>query len=213
MGLTTGTAIAAVTITGVGVSLHNLKIRSTDSLATSLFALADGGEYTVLDHVNLEKDEDLNQVTAAELLCNGDTSFYYRCGIGNNIYTKSVARGCVLLTRETIAGKVARDVTFEKCILQHKTSATTGVHVKITTATDVERMMLFDRCLFWNDKLSSATQALVFGSGAALTDGMILLRDSWSINVTDTCATARGIYTTAGSPATTGGEAVLTATT
>jgi len=211
MGLTTGTAIAAIKVTGVGCTFSNLKITSTDSLSTSLYAFADGGEFTVLDHVWLEKNEDLNQTTAAELLCNGDTSYYHRCTIGNCIYTVSVARANVLFTRETITGKVARDVIFEGCIFQNKTSATTSIFGKATTS-DIERMCLFEDCVFWTAKTSSATQAVVFGIASALTDGEILLRNCTVQNVTDVCATALGVFTNSPAPSTTGTESVLVAT-
>jgi hypothetical protein len=212
MGLTTGTAVAAIKVTGVGCSFTNLKISSADTLATSLYAVADGGEYTVWTNCHIEKTTDLNETGGADLLCNGDSSLYKHCFIGNNTSIVSVARANILFTRETITGKVARDVVFEDCIITHKTSATTVIHAKATT-TDIERMCLFKVCTFWCDVLSSATQALVFGVASALTQGIVLLQDCCVVNVTDTCATAKGVYQNRPAAATTGGEAVLTATT
>ena len=212
MGTTTGTAIAIIQVTGVGCTFTNIKFRSTDDLSTSLYAVADGGEFTQWTNCSFEKDEDLNQTTAAELLCNADTGYYLNCSIGNCIYTKSVARANVLFTRTTIAGKVARDCIFEDCILMNRTSATTAIFGK-ATANDIERVCLFKNCTFWNAKTSSATQAACFIVAAALTDGEILLQDCVSQNVTDIAAGSKGIFTTRPAPSATGTESVEVTTT
>jgi len=201
---------APITITGVGVTLHGLKITSSDTAATSVFGLADGGEFTILDRCWIEKDTDLDQTGAAELLCNGDTSTYINCTFGNCIYTTSVARQNVLFTRETITGKVARDVMFYGCFFQNRTSATTFVNLRATT-NDIERVAYFKECVFWSAKTSSATQAVVAGIASALTDAEILLHGCAVQNITDVCATALGVYTTSPSPSTTGTESVLVA--
>lgn len=210
MGTTTGSAIAVLQVTGVGNTFTGIKFRSTDDLSTSLYAVADGGEFTQFICCSFEKDEDLNQTGAAEFLCNADTGYYYRCSFGNCIYTVSVARAVVLFTRETITGKVARDCVFEDCIFMNKTSATTSIHCKATTS-DIERVCLFKDCVFWTAKTSSATQAVVFGIASALTDGEILLKDCTVQNVTDVCATALGVYTNSPAPSATGTESSLVA--
>ena len=212
MGSTTGTAIAIVKNTGVGNTFSGIKFRSTDDLATSLYAFADGGEFTQISYCSFEKDEDLNQTTAAEFLCNADTPYYYHCSFGNCIYTVSVARAVVLFTGGTISGKKARDVIFDDCILMNKTSATTSVHVKATTA-DIERICEFNHTRFWTAKTSSATQAKVFGIASALTDGQILLRNCAVMNVTDVCSTGLGVFTTSPTPVKDGTEAVSVDTT
>lgn len=211
MGVTTGTGIALLNVQGNGCSFTNLKFVSTDTLASSVFAVADGGEYTVFRNCHFDKQTDLDQAAAGDLLCNGDMSQYFGCYFGNNTTSLSSTRGNVLFTRETISGKVARDVIFEDCIFTHRESATTAVHIKMT-ANDIERMCLFKNCIFWNDVLSSATQALVFGVAAALTDGMVLLKGCVTINVTDTCATSKNVWTHSAAASTTGDDAVLTAT-
>lgn len=207
LGVTTGSAIAAIKVTGVGCSFHNLKIRSEDTLSTSLYAVADGGEFTVWDNCWFEKATDLDQTGAAELLCNADTGFYRHCTIGNCIYTTSVARQNVLFTRETISGKVARDVIFEDCLFQNRTSATTFVNLR-ATANDIERVALFRGCVFWSAKTSSATQAAVAGVASALTDAEILLHNCAVQNITDVAAGSKGVFTTSPTPSATGTESV-----
>ena len=64
---------------------------------------------------------------------------------------------CVMITRETITGKVARDVTFGGCNFWRKCGDTDNRFVHGTGATDVERMMLFDDCVFHSDVGGAAT--------------------------------------------------------
>jgi len=210
MGVTTGTAIAIMVVTGVGCTFSNIKFRSVDTLATSLYAVVDAGEYTQFTNCSFEKDEDLNQVTASEFVCNCDTGYYKNCTFGNMIYTVSVARAVVLFTGEIVSGKKARDNVFEDCMFLNKTSATTSIHGKMTVA-DIERFLYFKNCVFWTAKLSSATQAVVFGIASALTDGQVLLDGCTTVNVTDVCATALGVYTNSTAATTTGNDAVLVA--
>jgi len=199
MGSTTTAGTDAILQnTGVGNTFCNIKFRSTDDLSTSLYAVADGGEFSQYTFCSMEKDEDLNQTTAAELLCNTDTGYYLHCSIGNTIYARSVARACILLTRETITGKVCRDTIFEDCIVQNNAGATTVLHVYGANANDVERLLWFKNCAFWTSAASAATQAVAFSFGAAQTVGDILLDGCTTHGPTDTCVdggVAVGIFT------------------
>lgn len=207
MGVTTGSAIAIVQVTGVGCTFTNIKFRSVDTLATSLYAVADGGEFTQFTNCSFEKATDLNQATAAEFLCNSDSGYYKNCTFGNMIYQVSVARGCVLVTRETITGKVARDCIFEDCLFLNNTSSATAVHVKTTLATDVERFMIFKSCIFMTAKLSSATQTNAIHGAAALTVGEILCHECTCQNVTG-LGVVTGLFTSAATSAADGAEAI-----
>lgn len=207
LGVTTGSAIAAVQVTGVGCTFTNIKFRSVDTLSTSLYAVADGGEFTQFTNCSFEKATDLDQTTAAELLCNADTGYYKNCSFGNCIYTVSVARSVILFTRETITGKVARDCIFEDCIFMNRTSAAGSVHLKMT-GNDIERLCLFKNCTFWTAKTSSATQSLVAGVASALTDGEVLLQNCVVQNVTNVAANTAGIFTNSPTPVANATESV-----
>ncbi len=184
MGLTTGTAVAVVKNTGVGNSFSNIKFDSSDTLSTSVYAFAEGGEYTVIEHCELYKSTDLDQTGAAELLMNGDSALVRCCTIGSLVNIVSVARANVLLTRETITGKVCRDVTFDDCLLWLNSSSATACHFHTTTATDVERMLLIKNTAMVVAKLSSATVGDAIVVDTALTDGQILLQNSYNYNST-----------------------------
>ncbi len=194
MGVTTGSAIALLQVTGVGCTFSNIKMTSSDTLSTSLYCVADGGEFTQFSNIWMEKDTDLNQTTAAELLGNGDTSYYKNCTFGNGIYTVTVARQNVLFTRETISGKVARDTIFEDCIFLSRCNSTTFVNVRATT-NDLERLTLFKNCTFQAVKTSPSTQAEAFGIASALTDSEIILQNSVTQNITNIATATSGVYT------------------
>jgi len=204
MGVTTGSAVAAIKITGVGVTLNNLKITSADTLSTSVYGVADGGEFTIMRNCWVEKNTDLNQTGAAELLCNGDTSAYLGCTFGNMIYRPSVARQNVLFTRETITGKVARDVCFKDCTFQSFASATTFVNCRATT-NDIERMAWFKDCLF-QSKAGSSLQDEAFGIASALTDAHIALHDCMTVNITNIATASSGVYSNQANSASLGGK-------
>lgn len=195
---------APITITGVGVTLHGLKISSADTAATSLYTIADGGEFTILDRCWLEKSTDLDQTGAAELLCNGDTSAYVGCTFGNMIYQPSVARQNVLFTRETITGKVARDVIFRDCTFQSFATSATFVNCRATT-NDIERLCWFKDCLFASKK-GSTLQDEAFGIASALTDAQVALHNCMTINVTNIATASSGVFSNQANSASLGGK-------
>lgn len=184
MGVTTGSAIAVVQNTGVGNTFSNIKFDSADTLSTSIYAFAEGGEYTVINNCEIYKSTDLDQATAAELLMNGDSALVKNCTIGSLVNQVTAARTNVLLTRVTIAGKVARDVTFKDCLLWLKSSSATASHFHATTATDVERMLLIENCKMIVAKLSSGTVGDAIIVDATQTEGEIIVVNSCNVNST-----------------------------
>jgi len=184
MGVTTGTAIGIVQNTGVGNSFSNIKFDSSDTLSTSLYSFAEGGEYTVIENCEIYKSSLLSTSTVAELLMNGDSAFVRNCTIGSLANQVTAARTNVLLTRETIAGKVARDVTFENCLFWLKSSSATASHIHATTATDVERMFLVKNSVFIVAKLSSGTVGDAIIVDSAQTEGQIIVMNTPNVNST-----------------------------
>ena len=184
MGLTTGTAIAVVKNTGVGNTFSNIKFDSSDTLSTSIYSFAEGGEYTIISNCEIYKSTDLDQATAAELLMNGDSALVTGCTIGSLANQVTAARTNVLLTRETISGKVARDVTFHNCLLWLNSSSATASHFHATTATDVERMLLIEDCKMIVAKLSSGTVGDAIIVDTAQTEGQIIVVNSCNVNST-----------------------------
>lgn len=189
----TGTGVAIVQNTGKGNSWTNIKFRSTDDQANSIYAFADGGEFTEMNFCSFEKDEDLSVSGAAELLCNADSPIYRSCTFGNGIYTIAAARQNILFTRETVGVKVARDVHFEDCIFMSRCNDSAFVNVRATT-NDIERLALFKDCTFLAVKTSPASQADVFGIASALTDARIILQGSTIVDNIGEVASVAGVF-------------------
>ena len=186
---TTGVAgdIATLHNTGVRNTFTGIKFENTSATATCLYTVAEGGEYTRYNNCEFYKSALLTTAGTAEVLCNGDSSQWYNCTFGDLVNERgsdTVRRANVLLTRELITGKVARDCSFVDCTFLHK-----AAHVDVSfmwgaNATDVERRLLLIRPVFWNCVLATADPADAIDFGAAQTTGDVLLVDPAAVNVT-----------------------------
>ena len=198
LGVTTAaTDIASILVTGVRCSFRGLKISNSNTVAEGIYCVADGGEYTYFEDVEMYKSSDLTVTGAAELVCNGDSSMYKNCYIGStvNALTGAIIRPCVTFSRGLAAtGKVARDVTFEGCIFARKAGNTANCFLYGAEATSIERLGYFKECVFWNAALAAATPAENVDFGAALTDGAVLLHNCTSINAGTSMGTQTGIF-------------------
>jgi hypothetical protein len=208
IGVTTVAAdIAIITNTGVRNTFQNLKFDSGNTLAQAVYAFAEGGEYTRFANCEFYKSTHLTAAAsgnlAAEVLCNGDSSQWYGCTFGDLVNTRGTGGSCVranvLMTRETITGKVARDCSFIDCTFLVKAADTGVACVYITTATDIERRLVFKRPLFINARLGTANPGEAILAGAAQTEGWILLIDPSSFDISAHASASVGAYLTGGS--------------
>jgi hypothetical protein len=206
---TTAADIATLKVTGVGCVFNNIKFSNTSVVAANLYCVADGGEYTQFISCEMYKSTDLTETGAADLLCNGDSSEYINCKIGDtvNAIVGAIIRPCVLLTREVITGKVARDVSFRNCLFARKCGHADNNFIYGANATAVERMLLIENCVFWNTKLGTTPdEAIEFASNQ--TQGTVFIKDSYAINVTGIASTGQGVYGINAAGATTSGIAL-----
>ena len=201
MGVTTAaTDIAVMKNTGVGNTFHNIKFDSSNTVAESIYAVAEGGEYTIYQGCEFYKSTDLDVTGAAEVLNNGDSVQWLNCVFGStaNAISGAVIRPCMLLTRETITGKVCRDNVIDSCLFLRKCGNTGNRFIYGANATDVERMLLIRNSVFFSNPLGSATPALGVDFGAAQTQGAVLIdQHCSSVDVTALGATGEGVYTLA----------------
>ena len=210
LGVTTAaTDIATIKVTGVRNTFSNIKFMNSNTVAEGIYCVADGGEYTRWFNCEFYKSTDLDQTGAAELLCNGDSCMYYNCTIGSNVNAISgaIIRPCVLLTRETITGKVCRDSMFQGCLFWRKCGNTANRFVYGANANDVERMLLFKDCVFFNTKLAGATPAQNIAMGSAQTQGYVLLMNCTSVGAATAMSTTTGVFTADTTPDATGAAA------
>lgn len=205
LGVTTSaTDIGTVLNTGVRNSFRNIKFSNANTVTGGIYCFVDGGEYTYMEGCEIYKETSLDITGAAELVANGDSSAYVNCTIGslaNAIAVADIIRPNVLVTKG-IAGtaKVCRDTVFKNCMFWKKAGHINNRFVYGANATDVERMLLFDGCLFFSQKLSAAVPAQCVAFGAEQTAGYCLIRNCDSIGNTK-LSTTTGVYITGPVPA------------
>lgn len=189
--------IATVVNTGVRNSFRGIKFTNGSTVAQGLYTFADGGEYTYVENCEIYKSSHLDLTGAAELVANGDSSYYKDCYIGTTVdaISGAIIRPCVLMSREKAAtGAVARDVTFENCIFARKCGNTANSFVYGAEANAIERLGYFKECVFWNAALATATPAQNVEFGSALTDGSVLLHNCTSIGAATAMSTTTGVF-------------------
>ena len=197
MGVTTAaTDIAVMQNTGVGNTFRNIKFDSGNTKDESLYAVAEGGEYSIYESCEFYKSTDLNETAAAEVLNNGDSVQWIRCVFGSsaNIVADDKIRPGMLLSRETITGKVCRDNIIDSCLFLSKSAGVEHVDIYGANADDVERMLLIKDTVFLSNILGAATPAHAVGFGAAQTEGSVILKNCTSVDHTVMAQAAVGIY-------------------
>lgn len=208
------TNLGTILNTGVRNSFVNLKISNSDTVAQGLYTFLDGGEYMFMQNCEIYKPGKLTDTTASEMVMNGDSAQILGCTIGSlaDDLTTDDIRANVRLTKGLAGtGKVARDVTFRNCQFWKKAGHVNNRFVYGANADDVERMLLFDNCLFFSQKLSLAAPAQCVAFGATQTAGIVLLRNCTSVGNTK-LSTTTGVYVDGAVPtAATSGIAVQAA--
>lgn len=200
--------IATFKNTGVRNTFTGIKFSNSNTLATNLYTVAEGGEYSRYFGCEIYKSALLTTDLTAELLMNGDSSQFYGCTIGSLVNTRGASGKecpCVMLAREQITGKVCRDGWFEDCRLLTKAAHLDVCHVYGTGATDVERSLVFKNCLFWNSVLAAGTVADAVNFAAAQTQGDVLLINPAGVNITAIAGASLNIYVSSGTAQTTDG--------
>jgi hypothetical protein len=212
MGVTTAaTDLGVMQNTGVRNSFTNIKFDSANTVAESLYSVVEAGEYAVYDHCEIYKSTDMDVTGAAELVSNGDSSQFHNCTIGSlvNASTGAIIRPNILVTKAIVTGKVSRDVQFINCNIWRKSGNTANRFVYGANATDVERMMLFENCKFWNAKLAAAVPAQNVAFAASLTQGEVLLNNCVAINAATAMSTTTGVFVNGPNETSTAGGAEI----
>jgi hypothetical protein len=188
LGVTTAaTDIATLKNTGVRNTFTGIKFSNSNTLATNLFTVAEGGEYSRFYNCEIYKSGLLTTDLTAPLLMNGDSSQFYGCTIGDLVNERG-------LTREQITGKVCRDGWFQDCRILTKAAHVDVCHVYGLGATAVERSLVFKDCIFWNCVLATADVADAVNFSAAQTQGDVLLINPSGMNISAIAGASLNIY-------------------
>jgi len=196
MGVTTtATDIGLLKVTGVRNTFSNLKFISTNTKAESLYGVVEAGEFTRYFNCEFYKSSDLDDAGASELALNGDSAMFYNCTIGSTANETGNIRANVLCTGGIVSGKKLRDCYFENCLFLAKADDTDKVFVYGANATDVERMLTFKGCTFFNNPLSAGTPAAAIAFGAAQTEGAVFCDGTTAVvDVTVMGTTGQNIF-------------------
>jgi len=189
------TDIATMQNTGVGNTFTGIKFMNSNTVTEGIYAVAEGGEYSVYARCEFYKDTDLDVTGAAEVLNNGDSAQWLNCTFGSS--ANIVADNCIrpnMLVTAVLAGKKCRDNIIDNCVFLRKAGGTEAVAIYGANATDVERLFLVKESVFFNNPLSAATPAHAVGFGAAQTEGAVLLKNCSSVDHTVMAQASVGIY-------------------
>lgn len=150
-GNTTGDLIA-VTVTGDRNTFYNVHF-------------AGMGDATLASTAN-----------AASLKITGSENYFERCVIGlDTIARDGDAKGELWLD-----GGASRN-WFRDCFFNSYVSDTDHFHVTLQDTTAIDRFLLFENCLFFSKSTNKAvTQASVFSIPAGISQGAIILKDSYA---------------------------------
>lgn len=205
LGVTTDTAdIATILNSGVRNSFIGVKVISNNTLAQSLYGLVDAGEYTYMENVEVYKSTHMDGTGAADMVMNADSPCYVNCTFGSLATPRdgAVIRAAILLTKEIGgAGKVTRDAFLKDCNIWINADNTANRFVYGANATDVERSLVLDNCLFINNGASSAIPAQNVAFGATLTVGKVLINNPASVNASTAMSTTAGVFVNGAVPA------------
>lgn len=153
LGATTATTdIGTWKVTGIRNSFTGIKFQNSNTVDEGIYCIVDAGEYSVYRNCEIYKSTDLDVTGAAEVLLEGDSSQYFDCTIGSlaNAISGDISRPCVLIDKDIVSGKVARDVEFNGCNFWRRAGHANNLFVKLVANGDAERMVKFKECEFFN---------------------------------------------------------------
>jgi hypothetical protein len=200
MGATgVATDIAVMKNTGVGNTFRNLKFDSSSTTAESLYAVAEGGEFTIYEGCEFYKSTDLDVSLSAEVVNNGDSVQWINCTFGSlvNEIADNMVRPNMLLTPETVgSGKSCTDNIISNCLFLVNSA---GVEAKRIygasgSGADVVRMLLIKDSIFLSKLNASATPDSAIGFAAAQSAGTVLLTNCISVDHTVMKTASQNIY-------------------
>jgi len=167
------TDLGVLKVTGVRNNFIGIKFSSSNTVEEGLYAVVDAGEFTTYKNCSFYKSSDLDDAGASEFALNGDSTQCYDCTFGSTANITGGIRPNVIVTGGIVAGKKCRDGYFENCLFLAKADDTDKVFIYGANATDVERMLTFKGCTFFNNPLSAGVPAAAIAFGAAQTEGAV----------------------------------------
>lgn len=163
-------------VTADGCIFKNFSIFHGVADATSLVCLQVTGTRNVFDNVHIAGvgHATMSAAGAASLELEGASENVFRhCVIG----VDTIARDADV-AEIRLDGDASRNL-FEDCTIQGFISAAGYVHVKVEDSTGMDRWTIFKNCLFLSESTNDATAQTEIMSIPAMSQGYIILQDSF----------------------------------
>jgi len=187
------TDVGVLLNTGVGNTYDSIKFDNGNDKAESLYGQLESGEYTIYRNCEFYNSDNLDVAGAAEHVSNGDSTQYIGCYFGTtaNEIVGAIARPCVLASKNIAPSgtKQLRDNVFTDCVFARKGGNAANRFVLGANADDVERMLMFKNCTFFNNPLGAANVGAAIDFTTAQTDGAIFLDSRCAVVATTVMGT------------------------
>jgi hypothetical protein len=178
------TANPMITVSGHGNSFWNLQIAhfgaNTDSIAARGLDVTGNRNYFYNCHiVGVPNAHTGDEAAAADLKVTGEENMFERCYFGTNTVTRSTTNANVELTSQ------ATRIHFKECFFTVYADNAGVLFVKIDAASDIDREIVFDNCIFYNPSGAGATTMTAAMDVHASAGGDIIVKDCMLVGASD----------------------------
>ena len=179
---------STIKITGVRVTLRNLKVLNSGTHANSIASVIDEGEATLIEDCSIMKLSDLGETTVADFICRADSPTYRRVEFGFDTLLQTAARPTFWFKND--GNTRAKHVWAEDCHFVCASSSSTKVFILVANTSSLAFSNVFVRPTFSNalvGSISAAALADAVASVSGLVEGDILIVDP-SSNTLELCS-------------------------
>ena len=194
-------AAPALTISARGCIMRGFQVQN--SYAGASGGVLVSGPYNYFENVyfnGMNNASSANKSTSYCLTVSGAENYFKRCTIGS-VQTAVSSTNAVLILSNGAN-------TFEECRIQHYSQTTGNFLVKLAAGTGGMSLILFDRCIFFNQTVNWAAGSTDVFNIAQTGSHYVLLRDEIMIGATSWADVVTHVYHSTAAPATGGGIAI-----
>ena len=199
--LASSVAAPALTISARGCIFKNFQVQN--SYAGASGGVLVSGPYNYFENVyfnGMNNASSANKSTSYCLSVTGAENYFKNCTIGSVQLVTSSTNSVLLLSNGAN--------TFEGCRIQHYSETAGNFLVQLVAGTGGMSLILFDRCVFFNQSVNWAAGSTDVFNIAQTGSHYVLLRDEVMIGATAWADVVTHVYHTTAAPATGGGIAI-----
>lgn len=199
--ITSTVAAPALTISARGCIFKNFQVQN--SYAGASGGVLVSGPYNYFEGVyfnGMNNASSANKSTSYCLTVSGAENYFKRCTIGSVQLAMSSTNAPLIISNGAN--------TFEECRIQHYSETAGNFLVSLPAGTGGLSLILFDRCVFFNQTVNWAAGSTDVFNIAQTGSHYVLLRDEIMIGATSWADVVTHVYHTTAAPATGGGIAI-----